>query len=170
MPTQQIEFLLTRRPRLVAVARHRVSARIQSWTRQLDEDTKDTLDLLVSELVTNAVLHATGVMISVRVQLDGQRVRVEVEDDSPNPPPWRPGDDLATWEAEHGRGLQLISALASRHGWRPSSRGKRVWFELALPSRSPVRAKAALLGRAGRKVRQSIPWPRSIRPLTAQAA
>jgi anti-sigma regulatory factor (Ser/Thr protein kinase) len=169
MPAHQIEFLLTRRPRLVAVARNRVSARVQSWTHQLDEDTKGTLDLLVSELVTNAVLHATGLMISVRVRLDGHRLRVEVEDDSPKPPSWPAGGDLAAGDAEHGRGFQLISALASRHGWRPSSRGKRVWFELILPKPSPVRGRAAHLRRAARKVRRPVPWPIPVWPLAARA-
>ncbi|WP_052441830.1 ATP-binding protein [Streptacidiphilus anmyonensis] len=161
MPAHQIEFLLTRRPRLVAVARRRVAARVQCWGHQLDADTKGTLDLLVSELVTNAVLHATGVMISVRVRLDGQRLLVGVEDDSPEPPGTPAeavGGDLADWERESGRGLLLIHALAAEHGWEPTARGKRVWFALVLPA-APTRVRAATVRRAARAVRGRLHWP-----------
>ncbi|WP_052434425.1 ATP-binding protein [Streptacidiphilus melanogenes] len=170
MPAHQIEFLFTRRPRLVAVARHRVATRVLAWGQPMDEDLRGTLELLVSELVTNAVLHATGAMVAVQIRLEDQRLRVEVEDDSPNPPPWPADGDLATWDAEHGRGLQLVTTLASRHGCRPSPRGKRVWFELAMPRPTPVRARAVLLRRVARKVRRTVPWPIPVRPLAAHAA
>ncbi|MEY9937634.1 ATP-binding protein [Streptacidiphilus sp. MAP5-3] len=170
MPAHQIEFLLTRRPRLVAVARHRVATHVQSWGQPLDDELRGTLDLLVSELVTNAVVHTTGAMITVQVRLEEQRLRVEVEDDNATAPPWPADGDRAAWDAEQGRGLQLVAVLAARYGWYPSPRGKRVWFELSLNKPSPVRRREASIRRAARKVRRIVPWSIATLPLAGQAA
>ncbi len=62
MPAHQIRFLIHRRPRLVAIARNRIAAQVRAWGTVLDPATADTLDLLVSELVTNAVLHPDGLL------------------------------------------------------------------------------------------------------------
>ncbi|HUQ63587.1 MAG TPA: ATP-binding protein [Acidimicrobiales bacterium] len=81
--------------------------------------------LLVSELVTNAVLHArTAPEVTVRVTED--RVWVGVRDASPvAPAPKRYGLEAAT-----GRGLQLVEQIAARWGVDTDSAGKTVWFEL----------------------------------------
>lgn len=88
-------------------------------------DLADTAALLVSEVVTNALLHAhTEVRLGVRVLPSG--VRVEVADRSPRQPTRRrPSTESAT-----GRGLLLLEELASRWGVDPASGGKAVWFEL----------------------------------------
>jgi anti-sigma regulatory factor (Ser/Thr protein kinase) len=94
----------------------------------LPEETVYTARLLVTELVSNAVLHGRGtVMLSVAADSSG--VRVEVHDESPQPPVILPRPPLA----EHGAGLRLVSALAGSWGTDPLGEGrsgKRVWFTL----------------------------------------
>lgn len=82
--------------------------------------------LLVSELVTNAILHARS-PICVRVRPHGRRVRVEVGDDSAAMPVLRDRDVDSTT----GRGTLLVDGLAAAWGVEPSEAGKVVWFELA---------------------------------------
>lgn len=98
---------------------------------------KDDLLLCVSEVVTNAVLHAgTPRHLSAR-EIDG-RLLVEVTDGDPRPPtPRHPDVTSAT-----GRGLHLLDDLALAWGTRPLEDGKVVWFEFALNS-GPVAAGGA---------------------------
>jgi serine phosphatase RsbU (regulator of sigma subunit) len=84
-------------------------------------------ELLVSELVTNSVRYAQG-MIGLRLVLEGGLV-VEVTDDSAALPRLRHPDE----DDERGRGLQVISQLAQRWGARRTATGKVVWCEQALP-------------------------------------
>jgi DNA-binding NarL/FixJ family response regulator len=85
----------------------------------------ETVELLVSELVTNAIVHASS---APRVEADFAReqVRVAVYDDDPTPPRLRDPDG----ERPGGRGLHLLDGLASRWGTEASGAGKVVWFEL----------------------------------------
>lgn len=89
-------------------------------------DSLDTIVLLVSELATNAVLHAGRPELIVRVLTSDSRLRVEVCDGSPDLP--APRDALVG--AENGRGLELVEALASRWGVLPNPEGKTIWFEI----------------------------------------
>ncbi len=94
----------------------------------MPEETVYTARLLVTELVSNAVLHGYGTVLLIVVRDQG-RVRVEVHDDSPRPPMVVDGPPLA----EHGAGLRLVSALAGSWGTSPRGEGrpgKRVWFTL----------------------------------------
>ena len=84
-------------------------------------------ELLVSELVTNAVRYAQG-KIGLRLVLEGGLV-CEVLDDSAALPRLRHPDD----EDERGRGLQVVSQVAQRWGARRAPSGKIVWCEQALP-------------------------------------
>jgi serine phosphatase RsbU (regulator of sigma subunit)/anti-sigma regulatory factor (Ser/Thr protein kinase) len=84
-------------------------------------------ELLVSELVTNAVRYAQG-KIGLRLVLEGGLV-CEVTDDSAALPRLRHADD----SDERGRGLQVVSQLAQRWGARRAASGKVVWCELPLP-------------------------------------
>jgi DNA-binding NarL/FixJ family response regulator len=102
----------------------------QALTELDDDDLTDTVTLLVSELVTNAVLHA-GSQVEVMVRLTATAARIEVTDDSV--------EELAPRDAaddeDSGRGLALVGTLARRWGVRPApERGKTVWFEI---DRSP---------------------------------
>jgi anti-sigma regulatory factor (Ser/Thr protein kinase) len=81
--------------------------------------------LVVSELVTNAVIHARSAPEVVATRRR-RRVRVEVYDDDVSPPVVRapsPGDSGG------GFGLAMVVALSDRWGWEPTARGKRVWAE-----------------------------------------
>ncbi len=85
----------------------------------------DTAQTLVSELATNAVIHArTG--YTVQVDCEGETVRVSVLDRSPAKARVRNyGTDATT-----GRGLRLVDALASGWGVATEADGKAVWFEV----------------------------------------
>lgn len=89
--------------------------------------------LVVSELVTNAVVHA-GTSSALRLLLPHGRTpgaaRVEVSDLSTCPPRRR----HAKGEEVGGRGLELVSLLADRWGWEREGAGKRVWCELDRPA------------------------------------
>jgi len=82
--------------------------------------------LLVSELASNAVLHARTPFELV-VEDDGRRLRVEVHDDSSALPTLK--DYVA--ESITGRGLHIVAASADNWGFEARERGKCVWFELA---------------------------------------
>ncbi|MCW2777848.1 MAG: hypothetical protein JWN17_1573 [Frankiales bacterium] len=87
----------------------------------------DTVALLVSEVAGNAVLHAYGQEVAVRVLLRASRLRVEVWDGSPRLPLPRGASE----RAENGRGLLILEALAAAWGVEARSDGKILWFELA---------------------------------------
>jgi anti-sigma regulatory factor (Ser/Thr protein kinase) len=90
----------------------------------------DTVVLLVSELVTNAVLHARSDVVLTVVD-QGETARVEVADSSPLPPRLH---DFAV-ESATGRGMKLLDRLAQRWGAAPrQDGGKIVWFEIGAPS------------------------------------
>lgn len=91
-----------------------------------DPDLVDAASLLVSELVTNAILHArTDIALFARVR-DGV-FRAEVSDANSTLPTQRRPSELAGT----GHGLQLIEAIATSWGVLTSGSGKTIWFELA---------------------------------------
>ncbi|MFC1420666.1 SpoIIE family protein phosphatase [Streptacidiphilus cavernicola] len=92
----------------------------------------DTVELLTSELVTNALVHTDrDALLTARLYREGgpegpARLRVEVDDESDLWPKRRtPGE-----QASSGRGLMLVEALADAWGVDPRGTGKRMWFEL----------------------------------------
>ena len=86
--------------------------------------------LLVSELVTNALMHAPrGGGIRLRIALGGDRMRVEVYDPGQGFEPVRPPPAPAA-AAPRGRGLFLLDQLADRWGNARTREGHCVWFEL----------------------------------------
>lgn len=82
-------------------------------------------ELVVSELVTNAILHGTGpIALRVAAQQDG--VRIEVQDATRT----APVRAIASVDAMTGRGIALVESLARRWGVEPVERGKVVWAEI----------------------------------------
>ncbi|MCQ8193983.1 SpoIIE family protein phosphatase [Streptomyces sp. RCU064] len=92
------------------------------------DDLTDAVELLVSEVVTNAVRYAER-PITLRL-LRTDVLRCEVGDDVPQLPRLR----QARPSDEGGRGLYLVNRMARRWGATRLSTGKVVWFELAMPS------------------------------------
>lgn len=86
----------------------------------------DAVALLVSEVAGNAVLHAYGPHVWVRLFELPRRLRVEVWDGSPDLPRQR----KAPQSAENGRGLQLVEALSMAWGVESQPDGKVFWFEV----------------------------------------
>jgi anti-sigma regulatory factor (Ser/Thr protein kinase) len=85
--------------------------------------------LLLSELATNAVLHARS-PFTVIARFDGTHLVLEVGDGSQAQP--RVGIRDRS-DAPGGRGLMLIDSISSRWGILPTTNGKRVWFALPVP-------------------------------------
>ncbi|MFD4525391.1 ATP-binding protein [Streptomyces sp. NPDC058470] len=116
-------------PAEVGRARRWARSRLAGSGIEADEPLAETLILLVSELVTNAVVH-TGCSAVLRLSLpDGAEVttvRLEVADSSTRPPIPRHADG----EETNGRGLELVDGLADRWGWCPEGAGKRIWVEV----------------------------------------
>jgi serine phosphatase RsbU (regulator of sigma subunit)/anti-sigma regulatory factor (Ser/Thr protein kinase) len=112
-------------PREVARCRRLVRETLAGW--QLNE-LRDTVELLVSELVTNAIQHAGG-EIRLRLQRDEGTLLCEVCDNTRTPPELQ---ELSA-TAERGRGILLVKELSRRWGYRRTASGKVVWFTLKLP-------------------------------------
>ena len=85
--------------------------------------------LATSELVTNALLHGRA-PVDLRLRIEGADVLIEVRDRATYQPRKLRPDDTD----EHGRGLQIVAALAARWGTRPTENGKAVWCVLSAPS------------------------------------
>ncbi|MFJ2033297.1 ATP-binding protein [Streptosporangium sp. NPDC087985] len=85
----------------------------------------DDVELLVTELVTNAVRHSRAAVITISMNDDA--LRCEVQDTNTNLPQVRHALDVD----EGGRGLYLVEALAHSWGSHRTPTGKIVWFEMA---------------------------------------
>jgi len=94
---------------------------------QLSQLTDDA-QLLASELVTNAVRHASG-PIDVRAYVRDGFLRLEVGDSAVDCGP-EPRD--AEPEDEGGRGMELVDKLSARWGWRACGHVKVVWLDLPM--------------------------------------
>ncbi|MGC0206031.1 SpoIIE family protein phosphatase [Streptomyces levis] len=125
LPTESVgDWTLPREPRSVGRAREYARAQLLNWDM---EPLVDTTELLVSELVTNALRYGEG-EIRLRLLLDRTLV-CEVWDSGLVQPRRRRARDTD----EGGRGLQLVGLLSAAWGSRRTPRGKTVWFELPLP-------------------------------------
>ncbi|MFG1810820.1 ATP-binding protein [Streptomyces sp. NPDC049040] len=107
-------------------ARREVARIVREWRVPLVEEQLEDLQLLSGEVIANAIRH-TQAACSVKVRWTGVRVRVEVTDSSPV----RPKPRSSSPDAEDGRGLVLVDALAADWGSFHDPAGKVVWFEVA---------------------------------------
>ncbi|MFF4585248.1 SpoIIE family protein phosphatase [Streptomyces sp. NPDC001388] len=114
-------------PEAARQARRFTRRTLRSWG--MPEDPVDTALLVVSELVTNALVHTDG-QVRLDLTLIGRRLRVAVTDTSPRTPvkPTSLG-----WEATGGRGILLVEAVSDAWGTLPVSGGKQVWAEISPP-------------------------------------
>lgn len=118
---------LPHEPASIAAARRAVVHQCEAWG--LDE--VSAAELVVSELVANAVLHGWG-PIGLRLEDTGEGLRIEVSDHNPAPPvavtglPGRVG----------GYGVRILERLGE-WGWRPTPQGKTVWARVRGESGGP---------------------------------
>lgn len=116
---------LDRDPRSSAAARRFVEETLEHWECG---PLLDTVNLLVSELVTNSILHADS-PADIAVLLKPEVVRVEVTDRGAGMPGVKAAESVAT----SGRGMALVEMLSSSWGVEPTPQGKTVWFEVTRP-------------------------------------
>ncbi|MEU6498953.1 ATP-binding protein [Streptomyces californicus] len=151
MQVLQVQLEVGPDPAEVGRARRWARSRLAGSGIGEDEPVAETLILLISELVTNAVVH-TGCPAVLRMLFGGGggpggagTVRVEVADASDRPPLQRhaEGDDT------NGRGLELVDCLADRWGWLPEGRGKQIWCEVDRSGPVPVGGEPSVIGLGG---------------------
>ncbi|MDQ1036963.1 anti-sigma regulatory factor (Ser/Thr protein kinase) [Streptomyces sp. V3I8] len=163
MQVLQVQLEIRPDPAEVGRARRWARSRLAGSGIEADETLAETLVLLVSELVTNAVVH-TGRPAVLRLSVPaaaggptaGERalgevvatVRLEVVDASTRAPRPRCADGGDT----NGRGLALVDGLADRWGWSPEGAGKRIWCEVdrcSSPGTDTAACDAASVGYGG---------------------
>ncbi|SDB92058.1 PAS domain S-box-containing protein [Sanguibacter gelidistatuariae] len=120
MSPRSRRWLLPSEPASIGRARHAVLRTCQAW----DLADVANAELVVSELVANAVLHGWG-HIALRLFDTGDGLRIEVEDSNPAPPVTTDGHANRLG----GYGMQIVERLAD-WGWRPSGTGKLVWAKI----------------------------------------
>lgn len=108
-------------------ARRHACAYVREHTPDVPDDALADTILIVSELVANAVQHATGPGDSVQLKLAAKagRIRVEVDDPCHTQPRRQQEPE------DHGRGLLILDRLASRWGIDDRTTSKTVWAEVA---------------------------------------
>ncbi|MFF4898202.1 ATP-binding protein [Streptomyces sp. NPDC001068] len=111
----------------VRQARHLVATQLNDWDVT---DLADTAELLVSELVTNALRHTRG-PLRLNLQLRHFRLLCEVEDTETS----SPTRGAADVDAENGRGIELLDLLADAWGSVRTATGKTMWFVLQAEAR-----------------------------------
>ncbi|WP_432541479.1 ATP-binding SpoIIE family protein phosphatase [Kineococcus sp. SYSU DK002] len=112
--------------RSVASAREFLRGRLLAWSA---DELADEAELVLSELVTNALVHAGGgAGLTLRFDGAARRLTVEVEDSSTRSPRERDAGP----DALGGRGLAIVEAVADAWGVRTTGDGKTVWAELAV--------------------------------------
>lgn len=131
---RRFRFELAAHPGSVARARQLTRARLAVWA--VCEDTCETAALVVSELVTNAIVHTAGEHVVCELHDEDDVVRIAVQDEGcapgePHRAPQRP-------EEEHGRGLLLVAAMCRAWGAQEAGPGLLVWAELAREAGRPA--------------------------------
>ncbi|MFE3180361.1 SpoIIE family protein phosphatase [Streptomyces violascens] len=119
-------------PERIAGARRQLRELLHDWS---DEEQVDSAVLMISEMVTNVLVHTDGdalLVAEARGELGTRRLRVEVADASDELPHRRRPGEMAS----SGRGLILMEMLADAWGVDPRGDGKSIWFELYEPGGS----------------------------------
>jgi anti-sigma regulatory factor (Ser/Thr protein kinase) len=122
------EVHLTSRAESASIARRLSLSVVRQWGLP---HLADTVELLVSELVGNAVRHTGARTFGLRMHRRRGWIRVEVRDPSRSLPCLMPVREMDT----SGRGLFLVDKLADRWGVDLQARGKTTWFELRVADR-----------------------------------
>ncbi|MFD7962061.1 SpoIIE family protein phosphatase [Streptomyces zaomyceticus] len=128
-PRRTLMTIAQAEPERIAEAREQMRQLLHDWD---DEDQLDSAVLMVSEMVTNVLVHTDGDALLVAEVACGEkarRLRVEVSDASDELPHKRHPGEMAS----SGRGLVLMEMLADAWGVDPRGEGKAIWFELNEP-------------------------------------
>lgn len=127
--SDRYQFRLPAADSSAAEARRRTLAQLLEW--HTCPDAKDNAQLVISELVTNALRHTRSETVSCELRINGSLLRVAVSSEGAGP---RLEPVQAREEDEGGRGLLLVVALSMGWGVRPgdSGRGHTVWADLPL--------------------------------------
>jgi serine phosphatase RsbU (regulator of sigma subunit)/anti-sigma regulatory factor (Ser/Thr protein kinase) len=123
-------------PDRIAEARQHLRDLLHDWN---SAEQVDSAVLLVSEMVTNVLVHTDAdalLLAEVTGEEAVRRLRVEVFDTGDDLPHRRRPGELAS----SGRGLMLIELLADAWGVEPRGEGKSIWFELCEPTTTPTEA------------------------------
>jgi anti-sigma regulatory factor (Ser/Thr protein kinase) len=123
-------------PRAVAPARHWARRQLQEW--QLGDEVSFVVVTGLSELVTNAVLHA-ATEARVTLDLDDRRITVSVTDSGNRGAPRALARDVTS---QRGRGLSLVRSMSDSFGTHRSALGSDVWFDVLL-EREPAATETA---------------------------
>lgn len=127
-------FALSAHPESVAGARQLTRARLAEW--RLSGDVYDAAVLIVSELVTNAVVHTASARVVCELRCSDSRLRISVQDQG-----HQPGGPRLSLQAddEHGRGLLLVDSMSAAWGSYDTGNasGRIVWAELPHSSEQP---------------------------------
>ncbi|WP_432034137.1 ATP-binding protein [Streptomyces antibioticus] len=123
---RRFRFELAAHPGSPAQARRLARTRLTGWA--VCEDTCDTAALVISELVTNAIVHTDSDVVVCELYDGDDLVRISVRDEGcapgePHPTPQRP-------EEEHGRGLLLVAAVCHAWGAQEHGAGLLVWADV----------------------------------------
>ncbi|MET9500968.1 ATP-binding protein [Streptomyces sp. NPDC006622] len=120
-------------PEEVSALRHAVRAQLSAWDLQ---GLIDSAQVCVSELVSNVITHVgRGAPADLAISWRGTRLRIEVRDPDARALPTLVA---ASEEAEGGRGMALVDALADRWGIELHDDCKVTWCELATASTAPA--------------------------------
>jgi anti-sigma regulatory factor (Ser/Thr protein kinase) len=114
----------------VSAARRYVESTLERWGLH---EAGWSCTQLISELATNAVIHART-EFTVELSCRGSLLRVAVRDGAAR----SPGVRHYAADSTTGRGLRLIESMADAWGVQPDSRGKTVWFEIDTSRRASV--------------------------------
>lgn len=137
------ELTLPAEPRSVGKARRHVLGLLRDWASPVN---RDTVVLLLSEVLTNAIKHGAGpepaacAEVRVVVRQSPEGLYVEVHDHVDGTP--TPVHNSEDWAAESGRGLVLLEELADGWGTQRKEHGKYVYFFLA-PETTELRSDFA---------------------------
>ncbi|MFB8247255.1 SpoIIE family protein phosphatase [Streptomyces sp. NPDC055952] len=123
----------------MAVARHdfrgagKARRYVRNYAREHGmEQLADALEMITSELVTNALVHADSeVELRLRDHPDGVHLEVRDTDATPPIPTSVTSSEKDNAVAEHGRGIDIVDALSSQWGSSPNGRGKTVWVDVS---------------------------------------
>lgn len=126
-------WLLPAKPASVGEARRRVDRTLITWGLRMPREARESLSLVVSELVTNGVTHG-GSGTKVTVHVAASRVRHEILVEVYDLDQHLPTVQVAQDEDENGRGMFLVDAYTSgQWGSEQTEEGKRVWALMPLP-------------------------------------